>query len=49
MIKGLMALLVLGIIGVATDNRKAHGIIIAVALPIQVIGLGAAMFNPGSY
>lgn len=46
---GLMALLVLGIIGVVTDNRRVHGMIIAVALPIQVIGLGAAMFNPGSY
>jgi hypothetical protein len=46
---GLIALLAIALIGIATENRRVHGILVIVALSIQVLGLGSAMFGAGSY
>jgi hypothetical protein len=46
---GLMALAFIAVIGIATDNRRVHGVLVVLALSIQVLGLGASMFNAGSY
>jgi hypothetical protein len=46
---GLMALAFIAVIGIATDNRRVHGVLVVLALSIQVLGLGVSMFNAGSY
>lgn len=46
---GLIALISIGSIGIISDNRRVHGVLVIAALSIQVLGLGSAMFAPGSY
>lgn len=46
---GLIVLAVIGITGMAVENRRMHlGLVIA-ALTVQLLGLGSAMFGAGSY
>jgi hypothetical protein len=46
---GLIALASIAVIGITTDNRRVHGFLVVLALSIQVLGLGASMFNAGAY
>jgi hypothetical protein len=46
---GLIALAALATIGIATNNRRVHGVLAVMALSIQILGFGTAMFNAGAY
>jgi len=46
---GLVALASIALVGMATDNRRVHWVLVIAALSIQLLGLGTAMFSAGSY
>lgn len=45
---GLAILAVVGVVGVMTENRRAHTALVVIALSVQIAGLGAAMFQAGT-
>ncbi len=46
---GIALLAALAVVGMATKNPRAHAVIVVLALTIQGLGLGAAMFRAGTF
>ena len=45
---GLVLLAAIAVVGLLTESRRIHAVLVVAALTIQIVGLGAAMFQSGT-
>jgi len=44
----LVAMIILNVFGVASDNPRLHAVIAVIALLAQILGFGVVLFQPGA-